>query len=63
MKLNDFVIREVDIIFLFVFGFGFFIDEIDPIQAKKYWIFLIVSSLLMMCVNAVNKNKNEKNKK
>ena len=51
MKLNDFSLKLVDIIYLFVVGFTFFIMAINVKAGLSYFGFLFIGSIYIMVIN------------
>jgi hypothetical protein len=60
MKLNEFFIREVDLILLFVMGFGFFIACFNPHLALGYELSLFFGITFLSISNYLNSKKEVK---
>ena len=60
MKGKDLFIRQIDLMGLFVYGFGFFIAVFNQELALGYFIFIFVSSIFLSFINATNKLKGDK---
>ena len=60
MKLNDLVLRQFDLVMLFVFGFTLFlIAAINPLAGIGYLGYIISGILVLMFLNALNKSGRE----
>lgn len=60
MKINDLILRQVDMVMLFVFGFTFLIVAINPMTGAGYFVYVAISSIFLMFFNALNKLKEDK---